>query len=163
MLFRNVLSQKNKLLIAAVFFIVLVLFLFSNLTIIGNDSASNSTKKSTSNHIDQDTLSKLPLHTPELTPGEITPRKLQQALTSGPVCIVGYDDLSLIWISTNKETLIQQAVVCLITNVRSKRELSVLDRLLTPVTWKLLKADSIAKKYGIQHYPVLISSQGIEQ
>ena len=105
----------------------------------------------------------LPFRTPEISPGILQSRVAPKNISSRPFCIIGYDYLSLEWIIEVKPVLVENKAVCFVTNVETKEQLQELIDLLKPVPWQLLHANSLTDQLDINHYPVLVSSHGIEQ
>ena len=106
----------------------------------------------------------LPIRTPEMAPGVVRPRA-PQATAAGarPLFLIGSDTRSLDWLEAHRETLIDLGAVGMLIeadSVAAVRQAAARGRGL-----EILPASGseLARALGLRHYPVLISSRGIEQ
>lgn len=104
----------------------------------------------------------LPVLTPRLTPGIVEKRSIQApGLT--PLFLIGDDDLSRTWLSHHLTLLRQATAVGLVVNVETKNALQALRAIAPGLELVPASADDLAQRLGLSHYPVLITSTGIEQ
>lgn len=104
----------------------------------------------------------LPVRTPRLTPGMVEKRSIQApGLT--PLFLIGDDDLSRTWLIHHLTLLRQATAVGLVVNVETKNALQALREIAPGLELVPASADDLAQRLGLSHYPVLITSTGIEQ
>ncbi|MDY6216095.1 integrating conjugative element protein [Actinobacillus porcinus] len=80
-----------------------------------------------------------------------------------PFFLVGYDDVSMDWLNANRDKLIKLQATGLVINVKTEAELQALRDILPELTFMPAPADSLSERLGIQHYPLLLTSEGIYQ
>ncbi|WP_435633453.1 integrating conjugative element protein [Carnimonas bestiolae] len=105
----------------------------------------------------------LPVSSEHLTPGRVSPQRLQLPRGFQPFFIVGNDGLSVRWLEQRGEALREMHAVGLIVNVASTQELEALKHVGGNLEMHPVKGDDLAQRLRISHYPVLISAQGLEQ
>lgn len=104
----------------------------------------------------------LPVRSTKLTPGNVA-RRVIEAPGLQPFFLIGDDDLSHTWLRQHAATLREHDAVGLVVNVGTSEGLAQL-RLLAPgLPLAPVSADELADRLGLRHYPVLITSTGIEQ
>lgn len=104
----------------------------------------------------------LPVRSALLTPGSVHARVIAApGLT--PLCLVGDDRESRAWLKERLATLQALHAVGLVVEVASYADLAALRRLAPGVRLVPASGNDIARRLGIHHYPVLITSTGIEQ
>ncbi len=108
------------------------------------------------------TMKRLPVSTPELTPGKVTTKKIKSYLDT-PFFIVGADPLSNQWLIQNHRQLKKLNAIGIAVNVRTNAELSRLQRSSGGLRISPVPGKQIAKNLGLKHYPVLVSGKLIEQ
>lgn len=74
------------------------------------------------------------------------------------ICVVGDDDLSIEWLTTNRDYLTQAAAICLVVNVESQPRLIALQQISEVPLWPMA-ADQLSVELGLSHYPVLIDAR----
>ncbi|MFJ5483743.1 integrating conjugative element protein [Pectobacterium actinidiae] len=104
----------------------------------------------------------LPVHSPKLTPGAVA-RRVIDAPGMQPFFLVGDDEASHAWLSRRAESLAERGAVGLVVNVESADGLARLRAAAPGVQFAPVAADDLAGRLGLRHYPVLITSTGIEQ
>ncbi len=104
----------------------------------------------------------LPVRTSRMSPGVVSPRVLEApGLT--PLFLVGEDERSIAWLRRNAESLRERKAVGLVVNVQTPEALARLRGIAAGLELAPVSADDLAERLGLQHYPVLITSTGIEQ
>ncbi|WJV25647.1 integrating conjugative element protein [Pseudomonas chlororaphis] len=104
----------------------------------------------------------LPVRTPGLTPGVVAQRNIQApGLT--PLFLIGDDDRSRGWLAQRLVTLQQLRAVGLVVNVETAAAMQSLRALAPGLELAPVAADDLAQRLGLDHYPVLITTSGIEQ
>ncbi|MGV8399261.1 integrating conjugative element protein [Pseudomonas aeruginosa] len=104
----------------------------------------------------------LPVRTPRLTPGKAAKRSIEApGLT--PLFLIGDDNYSRAWLNRRLATLQQLGAVGLVVNVETQPALQALRALAPGLELVPVAADDLAQRLGLSHYPVLITTTGIEQ
>ena len=103
-----------------------------------------------------------PVHTPELTPGDVNPQTTQLFLPQ-PFFMMGCDNRSQQWLSQYRERLIQIGAVGLVVEANSLAEFEAITTLAHGLRLSPVTASQLAKQLGISHYPVLVTASRIEQ
>lgn len=106
--------------------------------------------------------SMLPVRSPSLTPGTVA-RRVIEAPGLRPFFLVGDDDVSHAWLRRQATLLRERGAAGLVVNVETADGLARLRALLPGVPLSPVAADDLAERLGVRHYPVLITSTGIEQ
>lgn len=104
----------------------------------------------------------LPVHSAHLTPGHVT-RRVIAAPGLEPLCLIGDDPLSRIWLKAHLATLQQLRADALVVEVHSYAGFRALRAMAPGVTLVPASGDDIARRLDLHHYPVLITATGIEQ
>lgn len=108
----------------------------------------------------------VPIRSPGLTPGPVTPRPLELpsgASLSRAMFLIGSDSGSLQWLVEHRERLRHLNAVGMLVQADTVRDLEVVAELADGLPILPAPADDIARALGIRHIPVLISRHGIEQ
>ena len=112
----------------------------------------------------------LPIRSPELAPGAISASTAsQEALNrlalghARPFFLVGSDVLSQRWLIARKLELLRLGAVGMLVQAETETDVRRMAELAQGLPMTLGSATDIGKALGIAHYPVLISSGGIEQ
>lgn len=106
--------------------------------------------------------SMLPVRSPRLTPGTVA-RRVIEAPGLRPFFLVGDDEASHAWLRRQAPTLRERGAAGLVVNVETAAGLARLRALAPGVVLSPVAADDLAERLGVRHYPVLITSTGIEQ
>lgn len=101
-------------------------------------------------------------YSPLLSEGRVTTRSINVPSLSHPIFIVGTDKHSLSWLKRYHRKLIALHAIGVVVNVKSNVAYQHLIG-ITHLHLLPINADALAKRFGIHHYPVLISSHLIEQ
>ncbi|WP_349608023.1 integrating conjugative element protein [Cupriavidus sp. DF5525] len=103
----------------------------------------------------------LPVRSARLSPGD-EPRRVIRAPGLTPLFLIGDDDRSRAWLLQRRGALQELRAVGLVVNVASPEALAALRRLAPGLMLSPASGDDMAQRLGIRHYPVLITSTGIE-
>lgn len=106
---------------------------------------------------------RLPVFTPELTPGKVTSKKINHPLLDRPFFIVGADRFSHHWLIENREQLKTLQAIGIIVNVQTEQQISELEDSAGGMILNPVKGGKVARQLSLNHYPVLISGGLIEQ
>lgn len=107
----------------------------------------------------------LPITTPEMSPGRVTPRPIDQPFMSRPLFMIGSGRFSRQWFIQNRERLSELNAAGMLIQVDSIEDLRTMARLSEGFNLQIMPASGsdIARQLGLKHYPVLIWKNGIEQ
>jgi len=105
---------------------------------------------------------KVPVSTPEMSPGPVTPQPLE---LSGmpPVFVVGDDNLSKQWLSQHAAALSQMHATGMVVSVKDAAALSALRALVPSTEMVPVSGGDLARRLHLVHYPVLITEKGLSQ
>jgi integrating conjugative element protein (TIGR03765 family) len=109
-----------------------------------------------------DAQSLLPIKSPGLTPGPVQARQHDKPF-SRPFFLIGSDSRSRQWLRDHGERLREIGAVGMLVQAETLEDLRSIAQLADGNAITPASASDIAKALGISHYPVLITSQGIEQ
>ena len=104
----------------------------------------------------------LPVITPELSPGNVTPRALQLP-GIGALFIIGDDSYSRQWLQQNAQQLSARNAAGLVVNVESLESLEALRGLAPGLQLAPSSGSELARRLQLTHYPVLITDSGLSQ
>lgn len=104
----------------------------------------------------------LPVRSPKLTPGTVA-RRIIDAPGLQPFFLVGDDEASYTWLQRQGASLRERGAVGLVVNVDTEDGLVRLRAAASGLLLAPVAADDLAERLGLRHYPVLITSTGIEQ
>ena len=118
-----------------------------------------------SEQVDQYALkNRLPIQSKLLTPGRVKTRKWQrQAFMGTSIALIGYDKASVKWLKLKKKQLQAQGTVIMMVNVRTELQFKKIQAFLPNNQILAMSGDDVARQLNIRHYPVLITSKGVEQ
>ena len=80
-----------------------------------------------------------------------------------PIFLVGPDQTSIDWISSNRERLAEVGAVGLVVESSDQQTISKIKAAAGDLPLALGSGETLAAQFGITHYPVLIGPQWIEQ
>ncbi|MBU9819882.1 integrating conjugative element protein [Rahnella sp. BCC 1045] len=106
--------------------------------------------------------SALPVRTPELSPGAVTPRKLTLP-GMPPVFIIGDDDLSRRWLAQRGAELSRLNATGFVVNVADQSRLKALQVLLPGSDMVPVSGSDLARRLQLTHYPLIITDKGLAQ
>ena len=104
----------------------------------------------------------LPIQSTGLTPGAVQPRAIHRPF-SRPVFLIGADAYSLQWLQANRDRLQEVGAVGMLVQADTLEDLRTVAQLADGLAILPASATDIARALGIKHYPVLITSERIEQ
>ena len=104
----------------------------------------------------------LPVRSARLTPGTVV-RRVIEAPGLQAFFLVGDDEASHAWLRRHAASLRERGAVGLVVNVASAAALARLRAAAPGLQLAPVAADELAERLGVRHYPVLITSTGIEQ
>ena len=108
----------------------------------------------------------LPIRTPALTPGPVSPRPLSLpngATLPRPFFLIGADPQTRQWLETHRERLAEIHAVGMLINAESAADLEAIAAIARGLPILPASATDITQALGLEHIPVLISRRGIEQ
>lgn len=108
----------------------------------------------------------LPIRTPELIPGVVSPGPL--ALANGavlprPLFLVGSDPASLQWLARQRDALAAAGAIGMLVEAASAEDLAAVAKAGAGLPILPAAASDIARALGLRHIPVLLSRDGITQ
>ncbi len=80
-----------------------------------------------------------------------------------PLCVIGTDELSKIWLSRNLKPLLEMGAQCLLVSAETADEARELVAIAPGLTIYPAHGDAIAETFKIAHYPVLITDRYVSQ
>ena len=104
----------------------------------------------------------LPIQSPGLTPGQVERRHLDIKFAR-PFFLIGADPVSRHWLKINRKELLRIDAVGMLVQADTVDDLRAIAKLSGGLPILPAPATDIAAALGLTHYPVLISTQGIEQ
>ncbi|RIJ09684.1 integrating conjugative element protein [Pseudomonas sp. 91RF] len=104
----------------------------------------------------------LPVRSEALTPGPVK-RQALQAAGLPSFFLVGDDPMSKSWLKQRHSRLVALKAVGLVVNVQSKTALEQLRQVAPGLKLSPVSADDLAQRLKLQHYPVLITADRLEQ
>lgn len=104
----------------------------------------------------------LPVRSPTLSPGTVA-RRVIEAPGLQPFFLIGDDDASHAWLRKHATALRERGAVGLVVNVETPAGLTRLREAAPGLELAPVAADDLGERLSVQHYPVLITSTGIEQ
>jgi integrating conjugative element protein (TIGR03765 family) len=104
----------------------------------------------------------LPVRSTQLSPGEVQ-RRVIRAPGLTALFLIGDDERSRAWLRQRQAALRELGAVGLVVDVESMAALAALRRLAPGLTLSPASGDDLAQRLGLRHYPVLITSTGVEQ
>nr|WP_084257134.1 integrating conjugative element protein [Pasteurella testudinis] len=104
----------------------------------------------------------LPVVSHQLSPGVLKERTMDLAGLQ-PIFLVGNDNMSVAWLQSKKQYLASLHAIGLVVNVDSLSALIALREIAPELTLIPTPGDDLAERMNLQHYPVLITEQGLTQ
>ncbi len=107
----------------------------------------------------------LPLRSDKLSPAKIeVVQEVYYSTLESPICIIGSDPLSLRWLKTNLQNLIDVKARCWLVQAKNFNDFSTVSKLLNGrVLMTPADGDAVAGFFKIKHYPVIIDQRYISQ
>ena len=107
---------------------------------------------------------RLPIQSKLLTPGWVQSHQWKrQAFMTAAIALVGYDKASIQWLKMKKKRLEKQGAMIMVVNVKTELQFKKIQAFLPDNQVLAMSGDDVARQLKIKHYPVLITSKGIEQ
>lgn len=104
----------------------------------------------------------LPIRSPGLSPGSVQARAHNRSFAR-PFFLIGSDPQSRQWLVKHRERLKAIGAVGMLVQADTREDLQATANLSGGLPIMPASATDIARALGVSHYPVLVSSQGIEQ
>ena len=104
----------------------------------------------------------LPIRSPRLTPGSVAPRVIKRPFAA-PLFMIGADPRSEQWLIQHRARLVQLGAVGMLVEVPDEAALKRLIALAKGLTLLPASGSDLAESLELDHYPVLITQDGIEQ
>src|SRR5699024_5433782 len=104
-----------------------------------------------------------PVQSEQLTPGSVETRPIQLPQAMTPVFLVGAGQLSRRWLKQRGPRLRELGATGLVVDVTSAAQLRRLRRIGNGLVLRPISGDDIARRLELAHYPVLITSEAIQQ
>ncbi|MBX3707110.1 MAG: integrating conjugative element protein [Pseudomonadales bacterium] len=108
----------------------------------------------------------LPIRTPGLTPGPVTPRPLRlpnNGTLSRPFFLIGSDARSREWFAKHRDRLQAIGAVGMLVQAETEADLAAIAQIADGIPILPASATDIARALGLEHIPALVSRHGIEQ
>ncbi len=109
-----------------------------------------------------DIKSLLPIHSPGLTLGFVPSQKFNRPFAR-PFFLIGSDQYSRQWLIKHRDHLKAISAVGMLVQAETIADLQAIARLTGGLPIMPASGADIARALGVSHYPVLVTSQGIEQ
>jgi len=107
---------------------------------------------------------RLPIKSKLLSPGRVKARQWKrQAFMGTTIALIGYDKASVNWLRLKKQQLQEQGALIMMVNVQTPEQVEKVQAFLPDNSVLAMPGDDVARQLDIKHYPVLITSKGIEQ
>ncbi len=104
----------------------------------------------------------LPIQSPGLTPGVVKARAHNRPFAR-PFFLIGSDMRSWQWLQDHRDQLKEIGAVGMLVQADTLEDLQTTANMSGGLSIMPASASDIAKALGVSHYPVLITSKGIEQ
>lgn len=104
-----------------------------------------------------------PITTPSLTLGKVKTRHVHIPELTQPLFLLGSDATSLAWLNQYADRLKALHAVGFLIQVNSKQEWQRVQKLARGLSIIPSSGDVFAKRFAVQHYPLLIANNLIEQ
>ncbi|PLA73953.1 hypothetical protein CYQ88_08290 [Hydrogenovibrio sp. SC-1] len=92
-----------------------------------------------------------------LSPGKFERFRSEPAVrVTRPICLVGYDDLSLSWLENNRDALSRYNAVCFVMQVQNLAQMKRIKRIAGKILFQPVSGEQIALDFKVPAYPALI-------
>ena len=109
--------------------------------------------------------SHIPVSSKSLRVGRVTEAEATEVpyhMVSRPLFIIGYDPVSIQWLSNNREFLASNNAVGLVVSVQTVEQMNELQRIAGKgITMQPSPGDRLAEHMRIRHYPFYMDSHGV--
>ena len=101
-----------------------------------------------------------PVRSSSLSPGLVTPRRFATGVTR-PLFLLGTDRTSIAWLTANHDRVRQLNAVGLVIEAPNAAAVEALQAIVTDVPLHAVPGNALAAHFGLRHYPVLITANGL--
>ncbi len=119
----------------------------------------------TGGNVKPSTFNTFPIVTKEMSVGPLGEHEGRDAkfvAAARPLFIVGYDQVSVDWLRSNAQLLIERDAIGYVVNVENKIQMDYLSNLLGNKIMLLpMNMSEMSEQLNIQHYPFYMDSQGV--
>lgn len=109
--------------------------------------------------------SHFPVVTTSMSVGRVTEdeaRDVRYQMAMTPMFIIGYDPVSIKWLTSNKELLKEKKAIGLVVNIQTKEQMEELQSIVGDgVLMQPTPGDRLAEHIKIRHYPFYMDNQGV--
>ncbi|ERS11647.1 hypothetical protein Q668_18640 [Alcanivorax sp. PN-3] len=105
----------------------------------------------------------LPVVSERLSVGPVTPRTLSLPPGTTPFFLIGTDPDSVRWLKQRRDRLVELRAVGMVVNVATAEDLAALREQAPDLELRPIPGDDLAERFGLDHYPVLITPTRLEQ
>lgn len=109
------------------------------------------------------TSQEFPIKTENMSPGIVKPYKINMPYLPAKVFLLGCDSLSQQWLGLHKPQLIKMKAIGLLIQVENKDQLQMMQNLAKPLVLIPESGEQVGRRLGLQHYPVLVSNNQVDQ
>jgi len=103
------------------------------------------------------------IKTPEMTVGKVQAKKINLPMLMSPIFLIGTDNQSKRWLSSNKDALIKMSAVGMIINTSSEQDTVETLNLASGLLVTTASASTLARRFKLRHYPILITKNRVQQ
>lgn len=103
------------------------------------------------------------IKTPEMTVGKVQTKKVNLPMLMSPIFLVGTDNQSKQWLSSNKGALIKMSAIGMIINTTSEQDTVDTLNLASGLMVTTASASTLARRFKLRHYPILITKSRVQQ
>lgn len=75
---------------------------------------------------------------------------------SQPICLVGSDEYSLIWLAKNLDELKRYRAICYVMQAETLSDLKKIQKAAAGVIFQPVSGEQLAKSFGVPAYPALV-------
>lgn len=105
----------------------------------------------------------LPVSTPEMSPGRVLSRATQYPNLPQPFFVLGTDDFSSNWLSRHRDRLVEMKAIGIVVDAAGLQDFNALQAIAGPLKLVPLPGKELASLFDIQRYPVVVTTEGIDQ
>jgi len=105
----------------------------------------------------------LPIETPGLSVGDVPFRMTKRQNMPQPIFLIGADSNSIAWLKRHRRVLRENRVLGWIVQADTVAEIERIKKIAGKMLFITASGQIFAERYGIKHYPVLITPDHVEQ
>lgn len=105
----------------------------------------------------------LPVKSSKLSPGMVQSYEAKHEGMMQPIFVVGADRMSVLWLKQREKALQQMNAIGFAVQVPDMNALTALREVAPGLQIVPVSGDELAERFGLAHYPVLITPTSIEQ